>query len=980
MADTKGVNIEIRVKAQAQEARVVESRLRDLRQELGRLSDAFENHQRQSIFLRSQYRQLARAGDLTGSMADDLSKKIQRSQEAEQSAITATRKLIVELRDLGDESGYTAEELDDMARRLDEAEGYITGITPKTKSAAQSMRKLGDDVTHSVGRVEDGVKSLDGNMNRLTEGLVTMKGRITQGFVNSITDGIVDALYAAGRAIWEFVQDSNRAFSEFEAQTRQVFAQAPDLTADFRGAIERDALELAKEIGYLPQEIIPAMRKALNLGRGEDTILDDITLAATQARIAGTDLVETVVAGITPLNAYGGEIEDLARVYDVLNFVIQNSNLEQSDLNEGFNAIISPAAEARIGIEEVAGAMVTMSAQGDDATEIIDLLSNLFTQIQIDGTAIGSAFKEAAGVGFIEFKEAGGTLAEALAILDQHAIDTGQSLLAMVGGDSPFYRDMMAARAAVELTGRHMETLKEQSQAAANAQGSTAAAAAEFNDTMLLQEQRLAAVTEATKIMIGEAAGPGRRAWIEFKIAMLEAVTAQANTTASVNKTREALENQGFTAEQVSAMWPAIATRTNDFGAATVDAAAAEERLAIALDVVNRFGFTSTTMLQRQINAYELSKDAASRYSAELEDLNQMSQETIEIQRESNEAANEYAYFLEDLAQLGRGASNAQREAWEETQAQITATIPALENAKNVMSDFFSRAAFAGPSEPGQETDFNHWIYEVAAEAGIATADLYAMGTALGQFDEEAANNAINIAKIAGALELLQGKLANGEITWEQYVGAAQTAIEELQKTPAEKKIEVEMELKAFGERVDNPDAAFYRDKLGLGEEVERQPVSIELALVEDTIAAVEAGITGVTDSTYTATVDADGEPAFTVAGKVEDELNRIARTYTATIEITRTGGGYIPDEEAATGANFYVPPGYPNDSFLLGVTSGEHVAVTPVGSSGPPGTAGGSSPINITINQQFSGTTDTAAVAAATRYGLEQALAEAGL
>lgn len=53
------------------------------------------------------------------------------------------------------------------------------------------------------------------------------------------------------------------------------------------------------------------------------------------------------------------------------------------------------------------------------------------------------------------------------------------------------------------------------------------------------------------------------------------------------------------------------------------------------------------------------------------------------------------------------------------------------------------------------------------------------------------------------------------------------------------------------------------------------------------------------------------------------------------------TGGGGAPPPSHnppsnlfASGANFVVPPGYPNDSFHMGVTSGEHVQVTPKGAT----------------------------------------------
>lgn len=62
-----------------------------------------------------------------------------------------------------------------------------------------------------------------------------------------------------------------------------------------------------------------------------------------------------------------------------------------------------------------------------------------------------------------------------------------------------------------------------------------------------------------------------------------------------------------------------------------------------------------------------------------------------------------------------------------------------------------------------------------------------------------------------------------------------------------------------------------------------------------------------------------------------------------ANVTITTSGGGgldlgRVVGMEASAGADFVVPPGYPNDSFPMLVESGEHVQVTPAGMDGGPG------------------------------------------
>jgi len=59
---------------------------------------------------------------------------------------------------------------------------------------------------------------------------------------------------------------------------------------------------------------------------------------------------------------------------------------------------------------------------------------------------------------------------------------------------------------------------------------------------------------------------------------------------------------------------------------------------------------------------------------------------------------------------------------------------------------------------------------------------------------------------------------------------------------------------------------------------------------------------------------------------------------YTIKVNYVQSGsvGGLTADTELglANGGDFIVPPGYPNDSFKIGVTSGEHVSVAPKGKS----------------------------------------------
>ena len=101
-----------------------------------------------------------------------------------------------------------------------------------------------------------------------------------------------------------------------------------------------------------------------------------------------------------------------------------------------------------------------------------------------------------------------------------------------------------------------------------------------------------------------------------------------------------------------------------------------------------------------------------------------------------------------------------------------------------------------------------------------------------------------------------------------------------------------------------------------------------------------------------TAKYDTNGDGVITLAEKTSAynvELSKLigyqnslkSKTVDYKINIIQTGSlnnqDILPGPGSASGADFIVPSGYPNDSFPMRVQSGEHVQVTPAGKTGQP-------------------------------------------
>ena len=119
----------------------------------------------------------------------------------------------------------------------------------------------------------------------------------------------------------------------------------------------------------------------------------------------------------------------------------------------------------------------------------------------------------------------------------------------------------------------------------------------------------------------------------------------------------------------------------------------------------------------------------------------------------------------------------------------------------------------------------------------------------------------------------------------------------------------------------------------------------------EEGLRAVGTEFLGLTESQVNASVALtkmrnDFDLGTASVERLIDELYRLrdaANALPSSYYIPPTRGSRDPNEPRFQhGADFVVPPGYPNDSFRMRVQSGEHVQVTPPGEQPPEGAGGG--------------------------------------
>lgn len=342
-----------------------------------------------------------------------------------------------------------------------------------------------------------------------------------RGVASTIGRVLTPALALGGLAAANFAKDAALEYAKYEQTLREVFTLAPDLNEAAQEQIRGQIMTTGVEYGRLTEETIPALYQAISLGIPPDNAPAAVELAAKAATAGVAGLESTMVTGLTIMNAHKLGVEDLAHIYDVLQTMIRFGFIRMDEMNRVMGPLNKTAADSGTSLESVAAAMITLTRQGLDAAGAAELLNFLLLQLATDGTAAFKAFQEASGQGYRQFIAGGGTLVEALTLMQEHAIATGQSLTTMIAGDSKFYRDQQAARATMGLTGRQLENLIEQSENVANAAGAVGTAFEEVSGGVQFEINQAKAAFEEFKLSVGEgialgAGGDAARGGVEF--------------------------------------------------------------------------------------------------------------------------------------------------------------------------------------------------------------------------------------------------------------------------------------------------------------------------------------------------------------------------------------------------------------------------------------------------------------------------------
>ncbi|MCZ9895333.1 phage tail tape measure protein [Brachyspira hyodysenteriae] len=289
--------------------------------------------------------------------------------------------------------------------------------------------------------------------------------------------------------------------ADFDNGMREVLTLLPKLSNEGFESLKQETLAFSKEIGKVPEEVVPALYQSLSAGVPRENVFEFLKTAG-KAAIAGVAELETSVDGLTSVtNAYGTEVLNANRASDIMFQTLKLGKTDFTQLSKSLFNVIPTASALGVKFEDIGAAIAVMTAQGTPTSVATTQIRQTLVELNKEGSTTDKTFREIAGTSFKEFIEQGGTLQEALQMLAEKAAESGKDISSM-------FSSVEAGNAALALSGKNASKFKDALDKMNNSAGATAEAFKKIDDGPARQFEKIKAELSALVIELGNSLLP----------------------------------------------------------------------------------------------------------------------------------------------------------------------------------------------------------------------------------------------------------------------------------------------------------------------------------------------------------------------------------------------------------------------------------------------------------------------------------------
>ncbi|MFB7905236.1 phage tail tape measure protein [Kitasatospora sp. NPDC056076] len=174
------------------------------------------------------------------------------------------------------------------------------------------------------------------------------------------------ALAGVAVAAAEAAKHTITAAADFETQMVRVRTGAGELAGNMR-AVSAGVLSMAGEVGQSTEHLTAGLYQVESAGYHGADALTVLRNSAEGARVGAAELSTVADATTTAMNAYKMSASDSASATNALIATESEGKTNLEALAASMSSILPTAAAAHVGLNEVLGAMATMTSQGTPA-------------------------------------------------------------------------------------------------------------------------------------------------------------------------------------------------------------------------------------------------------------------------------------------------------------------------------------------------------------------------------------------------------------------------------------------------------------------------------------------------------------------------------------------------------------------------------------------------------------------------------------
>ena len=314
------------------------------------------------------------------------------------------------------------------------------------------------------------------------------------GQINKVFAGIgIGAGAVATKALSEF--------RGFEDGMNEVFTLLPGISSDAMDQMSADILQVSKEIGRLPEDVIPSLYNSLSAGVPPDNVFAFLETANKLAVGGATDLGTAVDGLTTVVNAFGSDVISVGEASDIIFTAVKGGKTTVEELSNAMFNVAPIAASMGIAFGDVTAATATLTAAGTPTSVAMTQIRAALSELAKPTSQISKLFMELTGQSFEEFIASGGNMKEGFDIIKKGAEAQGKPLAQFVGS-------VEALGAIQTLTGKGSEKFAAELLAAGDAAGATEAAFTQGASGIGLVLDKIRAAINVFVIEIGQKLAP----------------------------------------------------------------------------------------------------------------------------------------------------------------------------------------------------------------------------------------------------------------------------------------------------------------------------------------------------------------------------------------------------------------------------------------------------------------------------------------